>query len=219
MRMLARDIFLGPGAGYEAKVRPFATMERLVICTGNAGKLTEMRALLPKTIVLVSLADLGVFDELPETGDSLEENALQKARTIHLRTGLPCLADDTGLEVAALGDAPGVYSARYAGKMSTTEDNITKLLNEMAGVADRKAKFRTVLALVSENEEELFQGMVHGSITLEPRGQGGFGYDPVFLPEGHELTFAEMDSQTKNSFSHRSRAVSEMVHYIRRHYA
>jgi len=189
-------------------------MERLVLCTGNAGKITELRALLGTTIGVLSLSDVGLPLDLPETGTTLVANALQKARFAYERCGIASLADDTGLEVDALNGAPGVYSARYAGEAKNPEANMTMLIQAMDGRMGRTARFRTVLALVTDNGEHTFEGTVEGSITLAPRGSGGFGYDPVFQPMGHALTFAEMDAATKNSMSHRARAMHAALDHL-----
>lgn len=189
-------------------------MERIVLCTTNPGKVTEIRALLPLGIGLVSLSDLGLHGDLPETGETLQDNAIQKASYVHARCGLPCLADDTGLEVKALGGAPGVYSARYAGPACDPQANMAKLLRELEGASDRSACFRTVIALVGEGPPRCFEGTVQGSITKEPKGTNGFGYDPIFLPEGGLLTFAEMSREEKNKVSHRARALARLMDHF-----
>jgi XTP/dITP diphosphohydrolase len=186
-------------------------MPRYLLCTGNPGKAAELRALLPVGIELVTLTEAGLPTDLPETGDTLEANALQKARYAHERTALPCIADDTGLEVDALNGAPGVLSARYAGEAKDPAANMAKLLHELQGVTDRSARFRTVIALVDGEGERTFEGEVRGTITEAPRGTGGFGYDPVFLPEMSDLTFAELDPRRKNAISHRGMAVWKLV--------
>ena len=188
---------------------------KLLLCTGNAGKVDELRLLLPKGIDVVSLTDAGLPLDLPETGDTLEANALQKARFAHERTGLPCLADDTGLEVMALHGAPGVLSARYAGPAKDPVANMRKLLEELRSATDRSARFRTVIAFVAAGIELCFEGVINGTITDTPRGAGGFGYDPIFRPEGHSLTFAEMDLQEKNTMSHRARAMRAATDFLR----
>jgi XTP/dITP diphosphohydrolase len=190
-------------------------MERLVICTANAGKLKEFRALLSSGPKLLSLSDVGITDELPETGDTLEENALQKAREARGRCGEACVADDTGLEVDALHGAPGVRSARYAGEDRNDAANMRQLLQQLQGHRTRTARFRTVLALVDEQGEHLFEGTVEGRIMQFPFGAGGFGYDPVFAPEGSDRSFAEMSSLEKNAISHRARAVGQFVNYLK----
>jgi XTP/dITP diphosphohydrolase len=189
-------------------------MLTLVLCTGNAGKVAELERVLPPGLRLLRLAEVGLPADLPETGDTLEANALQKARFAFERTGLPCLADDTGLEADALGGAPGVLSARYAGEAKDPKANITKLLNALQDRPTRTAQFRTVIALVSPDGEWTFEGVVRGQIAGTPRGTGGFGYDPVFIPEGEKDTFAEMDMARKNSMSHRARAVQGLVQHL-----
>jgi XTP/dITP diphosphohydrolase len=186
-------------------------MDTLVLCTANPGKVAELRALLPARITLLSLTDVGITEDIPETGSTLEANALQKARHAFARCGKPCVADDTGLEVDALNGAPGVYSARYAGAARDPQANMARLLAELSNATDRRARFRTVIALVDQGSERIFHGTAEGTITLAPRGAGGFGYDPVFLPEGHERTFAEMDLAEKNALSHRAKAVKRLV--------
>jgi len=187
---------------------------RMLLCTGNAGKVAELKLLLPKSIDLVSLVEVGLPLDLPETGDTLEANALQKAHFAHQRTGMPCLADDTGLEVAALNGAPGVYSARYAGPAKNPAANMHRLLDELKGATDRSAHFRTVIALVAEGKERTFEGVVNGTIVESPRGSGGFGYDPIFRPDGHTLTFAEMDLKEKNTMSHRAIAMRAAADFL-----
>lgn len=194
----------------------WCTMEgrTLVLCTANAGKVSEMRAMMPAGWQVLSLAEAGIREELPETGPTLEDNALQKARTAHAICGLPCIADDTGLEVDALGGAPGVYSARYAGPERDDRANVRKLLQDLSGSAVRSAHFRTVLAWVEVGEEHLFEGRVDGHIIMQEQGAGGFGYDPVFRPEGSERTFAEMERSEKNAISHRGRAMARFAAWI-----
>jgi XTP/dITP diphosphohydrolase len=193
--------------------RIFAAM-RMILCTGNPGKAAELRALLPASIEVITLSDAGLPADLPEDADTLEGNALQKARYAFARTGLPCLADDTGLEVAAIGGAPGVFSARYAGPAKDAGANTRKLLMEMDGVQDRRARFRTVLAWVAPDEERLFEGVIDGRITAEPLGNQGFGYDPVFIPDGVQRTFAQMGEAEKNAISHRALAMREAAAFL-----
>ncbi|MEZ4791367.1 MAG: RdgB/HAM1 family non-canonical purine NTP pyrophosphatase [Flavobacteriales bacterium] len=188
-------------------------MSQMVLCTGNQGKVAELRALLPPSLVLIDLDRAGLPTDLPETGVTLAANALQKARYAHERCGLPCIADDTGLEVDALNGAPGVYSARYAGAARDPKANMDLLLAQLVG-KERSARFRTVIALIDEDGEHTFEGSVSGRIAEEPRGFGGFGYDPIFIPEGGTLTFAEMDKEAKNAISHRRRAVEKLVAYL-----
>jgi XTP/dITP diphosphohydrolase len=189
-------------------------MERVVLCTGNAGKVAELRALLPPGVTLLSLGEVGLPTDLPETGTTLEANALEKARYAHERCGLPCIADDTGLEVDALGGAPGVYSARYAGEAKDPAANMARLLRELEGRTDRGARFRTAIAYVAEGIERVFEGEVRGTITIAPQGDGGFGYDPVFRPHMSDITFAEMDARMKNAVSHRAQAVWKLVRWL-----
>lgn len=190
-------------------------MTELLICSGNSGKIEELRALLPADFNLLMLSDVGLSSDLPETGDTLEANALQKARFAFNRTGHSCIADDTGLEVNALGGAPGVYSARYAGEDKDPTANMAKVLDELKGKRDRSARFRAVIALVSKEGEHVFVGEVKGSITDAPRGTAGFGYDPIFLPEMSDLTFAELDPKLKNAISHRGNAVWKLVRFLK----
>jgi XTP/dITP diphosphohydrolase len=186
----------------------------LLLCTGNAGKVAELRHLLPAGVRVTSLAEAGMPLDLPETGDTLEANALQKARYAYERSGLPCLADDTGLEVDALGGAPGVRSARYAGPEKDAQANMRKLLEELQGQVDRRARFRTVIAFVAAGIERCFEGKIEGVITHAPRGAAGFGYDPIFQPSGHSRTFAEMSIAEKNTLSHRAEAMRKAVAYL-----
>lgn len=186
----------------------------MVLCTGNAGKVAELLALLPSDIELVGLNELDMPSDLPETQETLEGNAIQKAVYVFERTGLTCIADDTGLEVDALGGAPGVRSARYAGMDKDPQANMQRLLAELQGRSDRSARFRTVIALVGPNGVRTFEGVVEGAIEHAPKGSKGFGYDPLFVPEGGALTFAEIDSVEKNAISHRARAVQALVHYL-----
>lgn len=190
-------------------------MKKLVFASNNAHKLSEIRAILGDRIEIISLSDLQCHDEIPETADTLEGNALIKARYVWEHYGLYCFADDTGLEVEALGGAPGVYSARFAGEHASFEDNVSLLLERLSGVAaPRRARFRTVIALIDEYGTHFFEGSVDGEITLERSGDHGFGYDPVFRPEGREETFAQLTEQEKNSMSHRGRAVQKLVRYL-----
>lgn len=187
---------------------------RLLLCTGNPGKAEELRLLLPAGTEVITLAEAGLPADLPETGHTLEANALQKARFAHARTGLPCLADDTGLEVTALNGAPGVRSARYAGPAKDPVANMQRLLHELFAAHDRSARFRTVIAYVADGMERVFDGAVEGAITRQPRGEGGFGYDPIFMPFGHQRTFAEMSVQEKNSMSHRAAAMRAAAAFL-----
>lgn len=187
---------------------------KLVFATNNKHKLEEMRAILGGKVELLSLAEIDCHDDISETADTLEGNALIKARYIFEKYGLSCFADDTGLEVDALDGAPGVYSARYAGENNDSEANIDKLLQNLTGKNCRTAQFRTVIALILNGEERLFDGIVRGSISEQRRGACGFGYDPVFVPEGYTESFAEMSAEQKNSISHRSRAAAALNSYL-----
>jgi len=189
---------------------------QLCFASNNAHKLDEIRPLLPPGLTLLSLADIGCHEELPETQDTLEGNARQKAEYVRQHYGVACFADDTGLEVKALGGEPGVYSARYAGPQRLAADNVTKLLQELASAPDRTARFRTVVALAgADGTVHEFAGEVAGHISAEGRGTGGFGYDPVFVPtEGDGRTFAEMSGAEKNRVSHRARAVAGLLAFL-----
>ncbi|MBD2722954.1 RdgB/HAM1 family non-canonical purine NTP pyrophosphatase [Hymenobacter armeniacus] len=192
-------------------------LTQLCFASNNAHKLDEIRPLLPAGLTLLSLADIGCHEELPETQDTLEGNARQKAEYVRQHYGVACFADDTGLEVTALNGEPGVYSARYAGPQRRAEDNVAKLLQELRGAADRSARFRTVVALAqADGSVHEFAGEVAGHITEEAHGTGGFGYDPVFVPaEGDGRSFAEMSSTEKNRISHRARAVAGLLAFLK----
>jgi XTP/dITP diphosphohydrolase len=188
---------------------------KLVFATNNKHKLDEVRKITSRhPVKIVSLADIDCFDEIPETADTLEGNALQKVLYIREKFGMDCFADDTGLEVEALNNAPGVYSARYAGPGHDSEANMKKLLHEMEGMENRKARFRTVIALVWNGKTYTFDGIVNGTITTTKRGENGFGYDPIFIPEGYEQTFAELGNDIKNQISHRAKAVEKLDEFL-----
>ena len=187
---------------------------KLVFATNNAHKLEEIKEMLGSRHEIVSLKEIQCHEDIPEEQDTLEGNALQKARYIHEKYGLDCFADDTGLEIKALNNAPGVYSARYAGNAHDSEANMKKLLREMEGKKNRRAQFRTAICLIERGKETLFEGIVKGEIIREKRGGSGFGYDPVFVPEGYTETFAEMGSEEKNKISHRARAVQQLCAYL-----
>jgi XTP/dITP diphosphohydrolase len=187
---------------------------KLVFATNNKHKLDEMRAILGDKVELLSLADIDCHDDIPETADTLEGNALIKARHIYSKYGCSCFADDTGLEVDALGGEPGVYSARYAGESNDSEANMRKLLSNLTGKTDRNAQFRTVIALIIDGEEKLFDGVVRGAIAEQRMGTAGFGYDPIFVPEGFAESFAQMPAEQKNSMSHRARAAAALNEYL-----
>lgn len=187
---------------------------KLVFATNNKHKLQEVRDIIGSGVEILSLADINCNDDIPETADTLDGNALIKARYIYEKYNVNCFADDTGLEVDALDGAPGVYSARYAGDGHDSEANMRKLLENLTGKNNRDAQFRTVIALIIDGEEKLFNGIVKGKITEEKRGDSGFGYDPIFVPEGYSESFAQMDSSTKNSISHRYRATKQLSDYL-----
>ncbi len=189
---------------------------KLVFATHNLHKLKEVQELLPPKIKLLSLADIGCFEEIPETGATLEENAKIKADHITQNYNLDCFSDDTGLLVNALDGAPGVYSARYAGEQKSAKDNMAKLLVELKNQQDRSAYFKTVMHLNLNGEAYTFEGIVNGSITHQEFGTNGFGYDPIFKPEGHDKTFGELNSEIKNAISHRGRAMQKLVAFLKK---
>ena len=187
---------------------------KLVFATNNQHKLDEVQKITAGHTEIVSLAAIDCHDDIPETADTLEGNALQKARYIKEKFGYDCFADDTGLEVEALNNAPGVYSARYAGPGHNSEANMQKLLLEMNDKENRKARFRTVIALILNGKEYLFEGIVNGQITKEKRGASGFGYDPIFMPDNYADTVAEMGNDIKNTISHRAEAVKKLSAFL-----
>ena len=187
---------------------------RLVFATNNMNKIKEVQSLIPSEIELLSLKDIGCFEDVPETQNTIEGNAKQKAEYIKTNYNYDCFADDTGLEVNALNGEPGVYSARYAGEQRNAEDNTNKLLTELQNKTDRSAQFKTVIALHLNGELHTFTGICKGEITTEKHGEKGFGYDPVFKPNNHNSTFAEMDLSVKNSIGHRGKAVTQLVEFL-----
>lgn len=190
-------------------------MEKLIFATNNPHKLNEIRHILEGKVEIVGLDEIGCREDIPETADTLQGNALLKAEFVHKRYGLPCFADDTGLEVEALDGAPGVHSARYAGEPTNADANVRKLLEALSSVPHpRKACFRTVIALIDDHGKHFFEGKIEGTIASERRGSGGFGYDPVFIPEEHTLSFAEMGEETKNQISHRALAVAQLRDFL-----
>lgn len=192
-------------------------MKKLVFATNNAHKLEEIRAILGDQVEVLSLKDIHCEADIPETADTLEGNAALKAEYVYRNYGLDCFADDTGLEVEALNGAPGIYSARYAGgEGHDSEANMKKLLHEMEGQENRRAQFRTAICLIEGGKEHLFEGVVRGEIICHRRGTSGFGYDPVFVPEGYTETFAEMGNEEKNKISHRARAVQKLCAYLKK---
>ena len=188
----------------------------LIFATHNQHKTEEAREIAASFILIKNLKDIGCFEEIPETADTLSGNALQKAHYVVEHFHVNCFADDTGLEVEALDGRPGVYSARYAGEHCSYQDNVDKLLWEMKGKTNRKACFKTVIALILDGKEYLFEGRVDGQIIEDQRGMSGFGYDPVFLPDGFDRTFAEMSEEEKNSISHRGRAIRKMMDFLKK---
>lgn len=189
---------------------------QLVFASHNQNKVNEIKSLLPETFDLLSLTDIGFFDEIEETGNTLSENSKIKAKTVFEKTGFYCFADDTGLEIEALNFEPGVFSARYAGIPKNDSDNIEKVLTKLQGVDNRKAHFRTVITLLIQRKEYFFEGIVEGKIISEKRGEFGFGYDPIFIPENETRTFAEMSLEEKNHYSHRARAFQKMIEFLKK---
>lgn len=187
---------------------------QLVFATHNPNKLQEVSALLPSSIHLIGLDELGCHDEIDETATTIEGNAQIKSDYVAQRYDINCFSDDTGLEVFALGGAPGLYSARYAGEQKNAQDNMNKLLAELENHTDRSAQFKTVIALNLNGQQHLFTGIVRGTIIDEKRGEQGFGYDPIFVPEGYEQTFAQMNTSEKAALSHRGKAVQQLVAFL-----
>lgn len=189
-------------------------MQTLIFATGNPHKVEEVNQVLSDAWDLHSMAEWGIIEDLPENQDTLEGNALEKARYVYEKLKLDCFAEDTGLEVEALHGEPGVYTARYAGDSKDPNANIQKVLDKLAGASNRRARFRTVIALIIKGEEFLFEGIAPGTIQMEKSGNGGFGYDPIFRPEGYLVSFAEMDAATKNRISHRGQAVRKLIAFL-----
>ena len=189
---------------------------KIVFATNNKNKLSEISDILGDKIELLSLKDIGFSGDIPETNPTIKENASQKSHFIYDRYGVNVFADDTGMAIEALDGRPGVYSARYAGENATYKDNMFKALREMEGKTNRKAKFITVISLILEGKEYFFEGIVNGTITTEPRGSDGFGYDPIFLPNGYNKTYAQMSAEEKNAMSHRGLATQKFVEFLRK---
>ena len=187
---------------------------KLVFATNNVNKLSEIKSLIANGIEVLSLKDINCNEELPETNPTLQENALQKAKYVFDNYGFNCFADDTGLEIDALDGEPGVYSARYAGHECSAKENIKKVLDKLMRQENRSAKFRTVIALIIDGDETFFEGECHGNMTETKSGEEGFGYDPIFIPQGYELTFAEMNQNDKGKISHRGKAVKGLVDFL-----
>jgi XTP/dITP diphosphohydrolase len=190
-----------------------ATMIQLLFATNNQHKIREIQTIVGDRVKITSLKDVGINKDIPEPYDTLEENAREKSKTIYALTGTSCFSEDTGLEVFSLNGAPGVRSARYSGT-GLADDNVTMLLSNLRDKLDRKARFRTIISLIWKGTEHIFEGICNGSITAEKRGSGGFGYDPVFVPEGSDKTFAQMTIEEKNTFSHRQKAVEQLVVFL-----
>ena len=188
---------------------------KLVFATGNLNKAEEVRSMLPEGTELLTLKDLALKEDIPETAPNLEGNAILKAKYIVDRFGIDCFADDTGLEVYSLNNEPGVLSARYAGEQKNSEDNMNLMLSRLTDKEDRSARFRTVIALHINGEMHTFEGIVEGKIIQEKRGDEGFGYDPIFVPDGYKETFAQMSMDEKNKISHRARAFTEMINFLK----
>ena len=188
-------------------------MQKLIFATHNPNKLIEIKSAV-NSFELVGLKEMGLHDDIAETGITLEENALIKSQYIYQKTGLSCFADDTGLEVEALDAKPGVYSARYAGEHATAEENMLKLLSEMEGQKNRNAHFRTVISLILNGKKYYFEGQVEGEILHQKTGVDGFGYDPIFKPNGYDQSFAQMTLEQKNEISHRGVAVKKLIHFL-----
>ncbi len=188
---------------------------KLVFATANQNKANEIQSLIPPSIEVLTLNDIHCSEEIPETQANIEGNASQKAFYVYNKYQHNCFADDTGLEVDALDGRPGVFSARYAGESKSAEDNMSKILLEMKGISNRKARFKTIISLVINGEEKQFEGVVSGVILSQRQGEKGFGYDPIFLPDGFTMSFAEMDSSQKNKISHRAIAVNKLVEYLK----
>lgn len=189
-------------------------MMQLLFATHNQNKLKEVKNLIPKTIQLLSLADFNITTDVDETSDTIEGNALLKARSIYDQTGINCFADDSGLLVDALNGGPGVYSARFAGEQKNDDDNMRKLISALENETNRRAHFKTVIAVIIDKKEYLFEGIINGTIIKEKKGNNGFGYDPIFMPYGYNQTFAEMSLEIKNNISHRAIALRKMVSHL-----
>lgn len=189
---------------------------KLVFASNNKNKIEEIQALVPKSIQILSLKEIGWTEDIPETADTIEENAILKANYVKEKYGYDCFADDTGLEVDALNGAPGVYSARYAGEQKDANDNMDKLLSELEDKSNRKANFKTVIALNLNGKQNLFTGIINGKIIEEKIGTNGFGYDPIFVADGYEKTFAELTMEEKSTISHRGIAVKELILFLQK---
>ena len=188
---------------------------KIVFASNNKNKIHEIQSMLPESIQIVGLESIGCFEEIPETADTIEGNAILKANYVTQKYGFDCFADDTGLEVDSLDGQPGVYSARYAGEQRNADDNMNKLLEQLLDKPNRNAQFKTVIALNLKGKQHLFTGIASGEITLEKMGTGGFGYDPIFKPNGYENTFAELSLEVKNEISHRGKATKALLEFLK----
>lgn len=188
---------------------------KLVFATNNKNKILEVQQMLPSIIEIISLESIGCFEEIPETADTIEENAIMKANYVTYNYGYDCFADDTGLEVEALNGEPGVFSARYAGEQRSSNDNMNKLLDALSNEINRNAQFKTVIALNLNGKQHLFTGIAKGEITSEKTGNQGFGYDPIFKPEGYEVTFAQLSLEEKGVISHRGKATNQLINFLK----
>ena len=187
---------------------------KIVFATNNPNKILEIQSMLPKNIEIISLESIGCHEDIPETANTIEGNAIQKANYVLEKYGYDCFADDTGLEVEILNNEPGVFSARYAGKQRNADDNMNKLLSQLENKSDRKAQFKTIICLNLKGKQHLFTGIAKGEITIQKIGKGGFGYDPIFRPEGFDQTFAEISLEIKNQISHRGKATKELIDFL-----
>lgn len=190
-------------------------MQKIIFATSNPHKVREVKEMLEGQYEVLSLKDIGCFEDIPETSPTFEGNALQKARYVYEKYGFDCFSEDTGLEIDALNGEPGIYTARYGGPARDADDNMDKALTNLEDKSDRGAQFRTAIALIIKGKENVFEGIVRGSIRTEKSGAGGFGYDPIFQPDGYEITFAEMDKEEKNKISHRGRAVRKLIDFLK----
>jgi XTP/dITP diphosphohydrolase len=188
---------------------------KIVFATNNKNKIIEVQQLLPSTIEIISLESIGCYEDIPETADTIKENAIMKANYVTQKYGYDCFADDTGLEVESLNGAPGVFSARYAGEQKNSDDNMNKLLNELESKTNRTAQFKTVIALNINGKQHTFTGIAKGKITLEKTGNQGFGYDPIFIPDGYTLTFAQLSLEEKGTISHRGKATEQLLAFLK----
>ncbi|WP_304199219.1 non-canonical purine NTP diphosphatase [Flavobacterium alvei] len=188
---------------------------KIVFATNNKNKILEVQQMLPQTIEIISLESIGCFEEIPETAATIEENAIMKANYVTEKYGYDCFADDTGLEVEALNGEPGVFSARYAGEQRNSDDNMNKLLKTLTGEPNRNAQFKTVIALNLKGKQQCFTGIAKGEITIEKTGNQGFGYDPIFKPEGFDVTFAQLSLVEKGAISHRGKATEQLIAFLK----